>query len=51
MNISIPIINNNVTESIESFFGRLSQVTISEKIILNPNSTEVKIIDDDRKQL
>ena len=51
VDISIPIINNNVTESIESFFGKLSQVSISESIILNPNFTEVIITDDDRKYL
>ena len=61
MNASIPIINDGFAEGNKSFFGRLSlffffiiyettvQFNVSQSVSLEPNETEITIIDDDGK--
>ena len=49
INISIPIFEDIYIESIESFFGKLYSGVVGERIFVNPNTTEVFIIDNDGK--
>ena len=47
--ISIPIINDQIVESLESFFGTIFLAAVRERIYLVPNITEFFIIDNDSK--
>ena len=47
--ISIPIMNDQIVENLESFFGAILLATVRERIYLVPNKTEVLIIDNDSK--
>ena len=61
MNISITIINDNIAESDESFYGNLSldyyhlingtitRFPISQSVSVDPKETEIIIKDDDSK--
>ena len=49
VNISIAIINDNVIESIESFFGSIFAYPVRQMIFVHPNKTEISITDDDSK--
>ena len=49
--ISIPIINDQIVENVESFFGAILLATVRERIYLVPNNTEVLIIDNDSKYM
>ena len=44
-NISIPVLNDDIHEPAEDFFGRL--MTGDSDVSLSPNSTRIRIIDDD----
>ena len=49
VNISIPIINDNTIESIESFFGSIFAYPVKQIVDVRPDKTEVSITDDDSK--
>ena len=60
VNISITIINDNIAESDESFYGNLSldylfgtitPFPISQSVSVDPKETEIVILDDDSKIL
>lgn len=43
--VSVPITNDNDTEGIERFFGRLTST--EDRVTLSPDVTTISIIDDD----
>ena len=47
VNISIPIIDDDIIEGTEFFFGILTIVTVDERTSPYPKETELHIIDDD----
>ena len=50
MDISIPIINDNIAETLESFFGGLSQISTNLAVTVAPTESQIFIYDDgDRK--
>jgi len=44
-NVSIPVLNDDIHEPEEDFFGRL--MTDDEDALLSPNTTRIHIVDDD----
>ena len=46
-NITVPVLDNDIHEPVERFFGRLE--TEDGNTTLNPNSTLIRILDDDCK--
>lgn len=46
-NVTVPVLDNDIHEPMESFFGRLE--TEDGNTTLNPNSTLIRILDDDCK--
>ena len=51
VNISIPIVNDTIAESIELFFGTLSIVTSNVNVQVTPHQAEAVIEDNDSKNL
>ena len=50
VDISIPIINDNIAETLESFFGGLSQISTNLAVTVAPTESQIFIYDDgDRK--
>lgn len=46
-NVTVPVLDNDIHEPVERFFGRLE--TEDGNTTLNPNSTLIRILDDDCK--
>ena len=49
--VSIPIVNDDIVESIENFFGNLQLITPNANVVISPPSTQVNINDDDCRKL
>ena len=50
LSVSIPITNDNVTESPEALISRLTGLIPNDtSVVLNPDEAVIQIIDDDRK--
>ena len=49
LKISIPIIDDNIIENVESFLGSISLVTEGERIYISQKESEVFILDNDGK--
>ena len=47
--ITISIVNDNITESIESFFGSLSLQPTGLNVFVSPDQAEISITDNDGK--
>ena len=47
--VTIPILDNNIHELAERFFGNLSSIEPANVVMLNPGGTTVEIIDDEGK--
>ena len=49
INISIPIMSDDVTESIESFFTGITLLSVDLNVLVQLSSAVVLILDDDSK--
>ena len=47
--VNVPIISDNIVEGSESFFGNLDTSAPRDTVTLNPDETEISIIDGSRK--
>lgn len=49
LEVPITIINDNVVESLENFFASLTLRTPGANVVLDPDSAEIRIVDQDGK--
>ena len=49
VDITIPIIDDNITETLESFFGSLTLLPTNLDVSVAPNQANISIIDNNRK--